>query len=46
MGSASYQRLGSLVTGGTCRNSTAAPPVTVGAQVELVASVGIAVLAG
>ncbi len=43
---ASYQRLGSLVTGGTCRSSTAARPVTVGTQVGLVASVGTAVLAG
>ena len=38
---ASFQRLGSLVPGGTCRSSTAARPVTVGMQVELVASAEI-----
>ncbi len=38
-GFASYQRLGALVTGGTCRSSTAARPVTVGMQAGLVAFV-------
>ena len=39
---ASYQHLGSLVTDGTCRSSTATRPVIVGMQVGLVASAEIA----
>ena len=38
---ASYQHLGSLVTDGTCRSSTATRPVIVGMQVGLVASAEI-----